>query len=417
MATHTPLHILEPGPVITSGRIRHREGSFYLKNAHDQIRISHTEAAPVEGSLCRIEGQFDGTTVEITDLIVVHAPNAPRPLIDQERSLPLARAFELRESATDAAREFFAARAFLQVDSPRRVDEPGTDVHLDPLRVERDGEPSYLHTSPEFAMKELLSVGFERIWQLTHVWRGGEHTPLHHPEFTILEWYRAWENLDAIIDDVEELMGELVGDTALVGATDGDTRRVDLAEAFETLTMRQVIEGACGFDLLDALDHRSLLEAARANALLTKRGLERAARHGRWDELFFELQISHIDPFLAERGAVFVTEWPAELAVLARKKPSDMRVAERFELYVGGVEIANGFQELTDPAEQRARFAKDADIREKLGLPEMPMPERFLDALEYGLPPSSGVAVGFDRVLMLACGAAHIRDVIPYARQ
>jgi lysyl-tRNA synthetase class 2 len=416
MAKHTPIHMLEPGPVATSGRIRRDGDEIRLTNAHKEVLLSRVESDPIDGTLCRVEGDFDGETLKISDLIVVHTPTSSRPDIQTDRSQSLADAFALREAGHVATRDFFESRDFREVETPRRVAEPGTDVYLDPLRINRGEHQTFLHTSPEFAMKELLSVGFERIWQLAHVWRGGEHTPLHHPEFTILEWYRAWETLDSIMADVEALMRTLVGEAATV-AIDGDSRRIDLTPDFQTMTMQEVVQGACGFDLLDALDHGSLLEAATGQALLTERGIQRAADRGRWDELFFELQVSHIDPFLANHGAVFVTDWPSELAVLAQKNPLDARVAERFELYVGGVEIANGFQELTDPHEQRERFQQDTETREKLGLPEMPMPERFLDALEYGLPPSSGVAVGFDRVLMLACGAAHIREVIPYARQ
>lgn len=167
--------------------------------------------------------------------------------------------------------------------------------------------------------------------------------------------------------------------------------------------------------MLEALEFDALLAACETHALLSPRSLDRARQHRQWDELFFELQVTYIDPFLADRGAVFVTDWPTPLAVLARKKPADERVAERFELYVGGVELANGFGELTDPVEQRERFEHDLQVRRERGLPEVPMPERFLEALERGLPASSGVAVGVDRFLMLACGAADIREVVPFA--
>ncbi|WP_168210797.1 EF-P lysine aminoacylase EpmA [Persicimonas caeni] len=353
--------------------------------------------------------------------------NTPRtPSLASERSLSAARSLSLEEAmrlrarANRQIRAFFDARDFLEVETPNWVAAPGTDVHLDPVRAvyeDRHGDLSvsgYLHTSPEFAMKRLLVEGLERIWQMCKVWRNGEVTPLHNPEFTLLEWYRAGEPVEAIIDDVEALTRELLGDEAMV-VTDDEERRVDLSAPFERMTMQQVVEGACGFDLLEALDFDALYAACEANDLLSPRSLARAGTHRQWDELFFELQVTYIDPFLADRGAVFVTDWPTPLAVLARKKPADPRVAERFELYVGGVELANGFGELTDPVEQHARFEHDLETRRERGLPDMPMPERFLAALERGMPASSGVAVGVDRLLMLACGAADIREVVPFA--
>ncbi len=325
------------------------------------------------------------------------------------RRLPLVEALELRAGANKAVRAFFEERDFLEVDTPHWVAAPGTDVHLDPVRAVYEDfaeQPSeditgYLHTSPEFAMKRLLVEGLERIWQMCKVWRNGEIGPQHNPEFTLLEWYRAREPVDAIIEDVEALVGELLGER--------------VQPPFERMTMRQLVERACGFDLLEALDFDGLFDAAKTHSLLPERSLDRAKINRRWDELFFELQVTHLDPYLTERGAVFVTDWPSNLAVLARKKPDEPRLAERFELYVDGVELANGFGELTDPVEQRERFAADNITRRARGLPELPMPERFLAALERGMPPSSGVAVGLDRILMLAADVDDIREVAPFA--
>ncbi len=416
MLRHTSIDELEPGDVVTAGRLQGDANGWHLTNARAQVALSGVDSKGSAGALCRVHGRFDGATIAVESLTVVHQPAADPPEVGRERATALCDAFTRRQSATAATRAFFDARDFVHVETPRRVDEPGTDIYLEPLPVGRDGAAGYLHTSPEFAMKQLLALGFERIWQLTHVWRGGEHTPLHHNEFSILEWYRAWVSADAIMADVEAVTRAVIGETATIGTDDDAPLDVDLSEPFEHMTMQEVVGGACGFDLLDALDHASLLEAARDHALLSARSLDRAEQQGRWDELFFELQVTHIDPFLADRGAVFVTEWPAQLAVLARRHPGDPRVAERFELYVGGIELANGFHELTDADEQRERFEEDIRARRALGLPALPMPDRFVRALEYGLPPSSGVAVGFDRLLMLASGASHIREVLPYAR-
>lgn len=323
-----------------------------------------------------------------------------------ERQISLERALRLRAEANKTIRAFFDRRDFLEVETPNWVGAPGTDVHLDPVRAIYEDlhggreVSGYLHTSPEFAMKRLLVEGLERIWQMCKVWRNGELTPLHNPEFTILEWYRAHEPVEAIIDDVEALARELLG---------------GFDEPFSRMTMQELVEEACGFDILEALEFDALLQICKTEELLSPRSLERAREHQQWDELFFELQVTYIDPLLAKQGAVFVTDWPAPLAVLARKSPDDARVAQRFELYIDGVELANGFQELTDPQEQRERFEEDLETRRERGLPEVPMPERFLEALERGMPASSGVAVGVDRLLMLSAGVADIREVAPFA--
>ncbi|MEM1350361.1 MAG: amino acid--tRNA ligase-related protein, partial [Myxococcota bacterium] len=258
--------------------------------------------------------------------------------------------------------------------------------------------------------------GFEHIWQLGPAWRDGEVTDRHLPEFTILEWYRAWEGVEAIMEDVEHLTRLVLGGTAKVRNrnTTEENLDIDLGEPFLRRTMQQLYNEACGFDILEALTYESLLHACRAHALLD---LDRStgAPHGmqRWDALFFELHITYVEPLIASLGTVFVTEWPTPLAVLARRDERDPRVAKRFELYVGGVELANGFEELTDPIEQRTRFEEDLTCRAALEQPPLPMPESFLATLERGLPPSAGVAMGFDRMVMLALGAATIQEVAP----
>lgn len=293
-------------------------------------------------------------------------------------------------------RAFFRARDFIEVETPCLVPAAGTDPYLDPipatLTVGSSQRPMSLHTSPEFAMKELVAAGLERIYQLCHVWRDGEVTAQHNPEFTLLEWYRAGARYDVIMDDVEELV-------SLCLAFDG-------ANPFLRVTMRDAWLQACGID--------PIATAGDLDALAKASGVHRWAR---WDELFFELMLERVEPWLAAQGAVFVTHWPTQLAVLARRCDHDPRVAERFELYVDGVELANGFGELTDPIEQRERFEQDNAQRRALGKPEQPYPQRFLDVLESGLPESSGVALGVDRLLMLRLGADSISEVLPFAIQ
>lgn len=417
-------------PQRTAGRLRQRSGVWHLESAGHSIRLiadgADAAAKLTHGALVEVLGTLDAAhdadgkspAFTVESLEIVHLPLTQEPALSAQRQRSLAEAVQLRAHANRRIRAFFDARDFVEVETPNWVEAAGTDVHLspvnaffqDPHRPAEEAIRGDLHTSPEFSMKRLLAGGLERIWQMSKVWRNGEITPLHNPEFTLLEWYRAWDDLDAIIQDVEDLSRALIGEVARIGE-----REISLEAPFLRMTMHEVIEAACGFDILEATDFDALLAVCAERELLSEHSLNRARETRRWDELFFELQIGYIDPFLDAQGPVFVTEWPTPLAVLARTKPEDPRVAQRFELYIGGVELANGFQELTDPREQRARFEADLATRQAAGLPLPAMPERFLESLEWGLPPSSGVAVGVDRYLMLKSGAQNIKEVAPFA--
>jgi lysyl-tRNA synthetase class 2 len=420
-------HIVDlqgPLTIATAGRL-HREtadesGNWRLRSggASVAVDLTSTDVEAEDRDLVRLQGEWDGGRLRVEGGEVVHRASSGSTFEQYDGSAELHRAVRERSELNRLIRDYFDGEEFLEVETPNEVPSPGTDLYLDPVST----ESAYLHTSPEFAMKRLLSEGLEQIYQLVKVWRGEERTDLHNPEFTLLEWYRAWEDLDAIMGDVEQVVTRGTGGVAEVvqRRRDGvDERRIDLEPPFPRVTMREVVREACGFDLLEALDYASLREAVVERDLLDS-GLDR--RHpppgesdgGRWDELFFELMVSELEPHLASMGAVFVVDWPAELAVLARKSDEDPRVARRFELFVGGVEIANGFDELTDPDEQRRRFVEDLTERSKLEKPQLPMPDQFLQGLEYGLPPSSGVALGVDRLLMLRLGEACIEEVAPF---
>lgn len=426
-----------PTPQRTAGRLAKRAGAWHLESAGLSVKLNFDFDAPADiiaasiartlthGALVEVCGHLAAPKrseacpeFNVNSLELLHLPAVDEPLLTAQRTRSLAEAVALRARSNRCIRDFFDARDFLEVETPNWVDAAGTDIHLspvsasfqDPHRSADEAIHGHLHTSPEFSMKRLLAGGMERIWQMGKVWRNGEITPLHNPEFTLLEWYRAWEDLDAIIQDVEDLSRALLDDCARIGE-----REISLEEPFLRMTMQEVIQEACGFDILAATEFEPLLIECQQRELLSENSLKRARKTQRWDELFFEIQIGYMDPFLDKKGAVFVTDWPTPLAVLARTKPEDPRVAQRFELYIGGVELANGFQELTDPAEQRQRFEADLVARQNAGLPAAPMPERFLESLEWGLPPSSGVAVGVDRYLMLKSGAQHIREVAPFA--
>jgi len=304
-----------------------------------------------------------------------------RPTATRER-------LQLRAALLARTRAFFAARQVLEVDTPALVNAAVTDVHIHSLPV--DG--LFLHTSPEYAMKRLLAAGVGDIYQICHVARGFEQSRVHNTEFTLVEWYRLDFDLSRLMDEVEALVRELCASHPAA------------AHPAERLTYREAFTRHTGLDPLAAT-------LPQLQEVVAPLGYRDAATR---DELLDLIMGALIGPRLGHEALTFIHGYPASQAALARLDPADPRVAQRFELYMGGLELANGFHELASADEQRARFAQDLQARAKRGLPVPRMDERLLAALEHGLPECAGVAVGFDRVLMLAAGAAHIRDVLPF---
>ena len=306
-----------------------------------------------------------------------------------------------RARLVQATRAFFDARGVLEVETPYAVPAPGEEVHLRAWRTEccaPDGarQPLWLHTSPEFAMKRLLVAGAGPIFQLARVWRNGEAGALHAPEFTMLEWYQPGAGLGALMDETETLLRAVLPP---VVACRGVTTALD---RFERLSMAEAFRRHVGADVLGT--------AADAPALARQAGA--ALRPGEtWEDLFFRLLLERVEPHLGRDRPTFLTHWPAAQAALARRDPADPRTALRFELFVCGLELANAFEELTDPAEQRARFTADRARRRALHGPDWPLDEDFLAALDHGMPAGSGIALGFDRLAMIASGAARIAQV------
>jgi lysyl-tRNA synthetase class 2 len=321
---------------------------------------------------------------------------------------------ERRAALTQATRAFFAAQGFVEVETPALQVSPGLEPHLFAFATELTTPGGtrrklYLHTSPEFAMKKLLVAGMPRIFQLARVFRNGERAATHHPEFTMLEWYRAGADYTALMLDCEALLRALAGQGVKTLRWRGQD--CDPAAPCERLTVAEGFQRYCGIDILaTAPDPR-----APSLALLAK-AAERIgiAPHAgdAWDDLFFRIFLERIEPKLGHGRATILYDYPVSMAALSRVKRSDPRVAERMELYVCGLELANGFGELTDASEQRRRFEADMDLKQKRYGERYPIDEDFLAALAHGMPESAGIALGFDRLMMLATGADAIEDVL-----
>ncbi len=318
-----------------------------------------------------------------------------------------------RGAVMAASRRFFAAADFVEVDTPILQVSPGNEEHLEAFATELVGPDGishrlYLHTSPEFAMKKLLAAGEPRIVTVAKVFRNRERTGTHHPEFTMLEWYRATESYEALMEDCAALLRAAAEATASrVWSHRG--RTADPFAAPDRISVAGAFSRYAGIDLLSTIDGpsgdgRALAHAARAVGI----GF---GEDDDWSDLFSRILVERVEPHLGIDRPTILDRYPAPEAALARPCPDDARVAERFELYVCGVELANGFGELIDVPEQRRRFEAAMAARRRRGAEDYPIDEDFLAALAM-MPPSSGIALGFDRLAMLAAGALRVDQVM-----
>jgi len=293
-----------------------------------------------------------------------------------------------RARCLDLLRGFFAERGFIEVETPVVCTSPGVETQLAAMPVTAMGRTMYLTTSPEFHMKRLISVGFDRIFQVTRACRDGERGDKHNPEFSMVEWYRRDCDYNAIMDDCEALLRHIA--TGIAGkpefpGIEGRRGPIALDKPFRRVTMCQAFQ-----------------EIGQPSPF----GLSLLERD--------QIAVDHLDDYLGHHEPEFLTEYPADQASLARKKADDPRVAERFELYCGGLELSNGFSELADADEYLERCRIDLAERARLGLPAYPIDDNYVSMLRDGMPVCAGTALGFDRVVMLACGAPSIRDVIAF---
>jgi len=318
-----------------------------------------------------------------------------------------------RSELLSRIRRFFERREFVEIEAPILVPSPGLEVHLDAFAV-TGSPPRYLITSPEYQMKRLLAGGMQRIYSLGKVFRRGELGPHHNPEFTMLEWYRAHSDWTAVADDVAELCAELATAVHKSPRFCSHGQTLDLSLPWPKLTVCEAMKRYAGVTLRGDESVAELALALRsAGHSVKERGSDGNLLS--WDDLFFTVFLDHVEPRLSSSRPVVLCDWPLPLCALARKRPDNPAVVERFEAYVAGLELCNGFGELCDADEQRRRLLYDIEERRRRGLPVYPIDERFLSALSAGMPPAGGVALGVDRLLMLLLDIADIRDVLAFA--
>ncbi|WKZ28683.1 MAG: EF-P lysine aminoacylase EpmA [Patescibacteria group bacterium] len=321
---------------------------------------------------------------------------------------------ELRAKTIAAVRAFFDARGYLEVETPLVVAKPGMEPHLEPFQTTvRDpfgnASEAFLITSPEYAMKKLLVAGFPKIYQLAKCFRNGEaFEGRHNPEFTMLEWYRTETDYRGIMDETEALVKETAERVLGTKVLSWRGETLDLGQPWERLTVAEAMRRHADVDLDAALSDKKIL-------------LDVAARLGHalpaetaWDDAFFSVFLNAVEPQLGKKVPTFLYDYPVSMAALSKPSARDPRYAERFELYIGGLELANAFTELTDAKEQRKRLEEERALRQQLGRIDYAPDEDFLAALEAGMPASGGIALGIDRLVMLLAGEEDIRRVLAF---
>jgi len=290
-------------------------------------------------------------------------------------------ALHRRAEIIQEIRHFFIHQDYLEVETPQRIPAPAPESYIDAI-------PSgdwYLQASPELCMKRLLAAGYEKIFQICHCWRGKERGSQHIPEFTLLEWYRMGADYRSLMEECELLIPAVARSIGLGEEMVFRDYVVDLTRPWEAFSVRQAFQRYAGCSMEEALEK----------------------------DLFDETMVHEIEPKLGREKPTFLYDYPAQRGALARLKPEDATVAERFELYIGGLELANGFSELVDPEEQRRRFEKENENRRLMGKAIYSFPEKFLSELKEMLP-AAGIALGVDRLLMVLLNVPSIDDVVAF---
>jgi len=354
----------------------------------------------------------DGSIVEATGIatddgfrVASHRTLSP----SSRDAMSTRRLHKLRANVFREIRSYFDSREFVEVETPLLTRTPGMEPHLLSFETQTaTGRRLYLPTSPEYAMKRLLSEGLEQIYQICKSFRDEDAASFHNPEFTMLEWYRGYADYNTIASDTEELVAYVASRT--LGATRirfGD-RDIELSPPWERLTVRDAFSQHSDIEANPCGDPEEFVAAARNSR---RSNIDDADD---FDTAFFKVFLDQVEPDLGHPQPTILTEYPASMAALAKRSESDPRVAERFEVYIAGIELANAFTELNDPAEQRTRLEQEASERAALSAPEYEIDQRFIEALERGIPPSGGIALGVDRLIMLLANARHIRDVLAF---
>lgn len=404
------------GRVIVVGR-----GNLRLRDESGEITLAVSSKPALDvkvGDIAEVAVSLAGDATRVERLTILAKASAPAGRPSRQWELMLAdpskrEMVRKRAEFFSGVRDFFHRQGFLEIDPPSLVAVPGMEPYLDPfeLRLGDDrgrGAKAYLATSPEYSAKKLLTAGFEKLFMLTRTFRNSEPlttSGMHNPEFTMLEWYRAYASYLEIMDDAESLVRWLC--RRLHGTETFRFRgeSFDLRVPWERLSVADAFWKYAAVDLDAALDRQKLLHLVREKG-------HRPKDDERYEDLFFRIFLTEIEPALGHGRPTILYDYPLPLAALSKASEDEPGYAERFEIYIGGVELGNAFTELNDPNEQKRRLEEERQLRKKLKKTDYQIDSDFIRALQAGLPPSGGIALGVDRLLMVLLDARSIEEVI-----
>ena len=359
------------------------------------------------GDIVEFEGTWKPPTFQVqTVRLLAPATIQTRPGPDAK----IRNNLRIRSQILSGIRTFFESRGFLEVETPLLTRCPGQEPHLAAFETRyqdaQTGLELFLPTSPEYAMKRLLASGFETIYQICKAFRHETPSSMHNPEFTILEWYRAYADYKAIMSDTEAIMSELAQRITKSTTLTYQDKSVDLTPPWQRLTVHEAFAQFAGIHADPSADPDGFLQQARTHPSVNP--------DDPFDLAYFKVFLDSVEPHLGHPKPTFLLDYPASMAALAKRKPDAPHLAERFELYIAGIELANAFTELNDPEEQRTRLESEAQERKASGAPAYPIDTQFLAALKSGMPPAGGIALGVDRLVMLFTNTTSIREVIAF---
>ena len=397
--THRVCELQSGAFAVLAGRLTDRD---LLSDETGSVRLCFNTAHEARvGDIVEVEGRFEDDVFDASGLRVLVPSRSASASLSQSVQANLRQ----RAKIIAGIRRFFDAKGFVEVETPLMVPQPGMEPHLEAFQTVYEMRQFYLHTSPEYAMKRLLAGGFERIYQICKVFRDEPVGRMHTPEFTMLEWYRAFADYTDIMVDTEYLIAGLATDLHGKPVVRTDECAVDLTPPWERISVREAMLRYAGITADPYLE---------TDAFIRQAGHETVDEDDPPDVAFFKVFLDRVEPHLGVQKPTILCDYPAPMAALAKRKSNAPDLAERFEVYIAGVELCNAFTELNDPDEQRQRLEEEAAQRVREGNPAYPIDERFLAALEYGMPPSGGIALGVDRLVMLLTGASSIGEVMAF---
>ena len=324
------------------------------------------------------------------------------PLSQKQKNL------HLRANLIKGIRAFFDQQSFLEVETPLMVPCPGMEPHITAFETTYQNQTHYLHTSPEYAMKRLLCAGYDKIYQICKTFRDEPVGKMHNPEFTMLEWYRAHANYTHIMHDTEHLIASLATQLCNSNQLQYNNHTIDLTPPWPRLSVHEALTQYAHITADPFTNTQQFIQQAQ------QKGHTNVLTSDDADTAFFKVFLDAVEKHLGTQKPTFLIDYPASMAALATRKKNAPHLAERFELYIAGLELANAFTELTDPVEQRARFETEQKQRRQENNPIYPIDEAFLNALQEGMPPSGGIALGIDRLVMLFAQETNIQNVMAF---